>query len=254
MELADDLRRRAQLVREHGWDPYCETWSNHEVIGVEALLDETAVDAALAVWAPMILGAADAEADAVRNYPETRMWFGRVARSAGAHLRAAIGSRDPDEGSAAAAETLQSLSTMDPETTSDKLHVPDDASEYEEALQKIRMRIPEAWGRWISLDRGWYPIIVELDERLAEIDPGYELHQVKEKFAELRYYFHTDREDLWDRMHALVLTAEERAACTCELCGQPGRMHRNKRGWYRTLCSSCADTAEGGYRPTEEGQ
>lgn len=40
--------------------------------------------------------------------------------------------------------------------------------------------------------------MVELDRKLAAIDSGYELHQVKEKFGGLRVYFHTEHGDLWD--------------------------------------------------------
>lgn len=68
------------------------------------------------------------------------------------------------------------------------LHIPSDAGEYAEDLRKILLRIPPRWGRWISCDSGWYPLIVELDKKLAEIFPDYELHQVKEKFGTLRYY------------------------------------------------------------------
>jgi len=68
------------------------------------------------------------------------------------------------------------------------IHVPEDAEEYSDSLKKILSRIPENWGRWISCDRGWYPLIIELDEKLSEICPDYELHQVKEKFGTLRYY------------------------------------------------------------------
>jgi hypothetical protein len=70
----------------------------------------------------------------------------------------------------------------------DEFHVPEDAGEYAEDLGKILKRIPPRWGRWISCDRGWYPLIIELDQKLAEIFPDYELHQVKEKFGTLRYY------------------------------------------------------------------
>lgn len=68
------------------------------------------------------------------------------------------------------------------------IHVPNDAGEYSDGLRRILERIPPRWGRWISCDKGWYPLIIELDQKLAEIFPDYELHQVKEKFSTLRYY------------------------------------------------------------------
>lgn len=71
------------------------------------------------------------------------------------------------------------------------LHIPEDAGEHADGLRRILLRIPDGWGRWISCSRGWYPIVIELDEQLATLFPGYELHQVKEKFGGLRFYWGT---------------------------------------------------------------
>lgn len=68
------------------------------------------------------------------------------------------------------------------------IYVPENAGDHADALRRILERIPERWGRWISCDKGWYPLVIELDCKLAEIFPDYELHQVKEKFGTLRYY------------------------------------------------------------------
>jgi hypothetical protein len=68
------------------------------------------------------------------------------------------------------------------------IHLPEDAGEHSDDLRRILARIPENWGRWISCASGWYPLVIELDQRLSEIYPDYELHQVKEKFGTLRYY------------------------------------------------------------------
>lgn len=70
----------------------------------------------------------------------------------------------------------------------DTIHVPEDAGDHADDLRRILSRIPPRWGRWISCSSGWYPLIIELDKKLAEIFPDYELHQVKEKFGTLRYY------------------------------------------------------------------
>lgn len=67
-------------------------------------------------------------------------------------------------------------------------HVPRDAGEHADGLRQILSRIPDGWGRWISCDKGWYPLIIELDQKLAEIFPDYKVHQVKEKYGTLRYY------------------------------------------------------------------
>lgn len=178
---------------------------------------------------------------------ETEQARYRAARSASEDLRAAVDSGDPNERSAAFGQLMQALSAMHPDKTCDKIHLPDDAEGYEDGLRAIMMRIPDGWGRWISCDKGWYPIITGLDRDLAAIDPDYELHQVKEKYAGLRYYFRAsdfasdaDRQ----RMKVLINEAETRCERTCELCGAPGTQHTNHRCWLKTLCSECA-TAQG---------
>ncbi|MDR0849348.1 MAG: hypothetical protein LBN10_10010 [Propionibacteriaceae bacterium] len=70
----------------------------------------------------------------------------------------------------------------------DSLHVPEDAGEYGESITAILLRIPDSWGRWLSCDAGWYPLITKLDADLAALAPDYVVHQVKEKFGTLRYY------------------------------------------------------------------
>lgn len=80
------------------------------------------------------------------------------------------------------------MNDKDLDTYLNTIHIPEDAGDHADDLRKILSRIPERWGRWISCSRGWYPMIIELDKKLAEIFPDYELHQVKEKFGTLRYY------------------------------------------------------------------
>lgn len=175
----------------------------------------------------------------------------RAAHSAGDEFRDAFVSGDPDERSAAAGQFLQALSQLDPEGTRDKLHVPDDAGEYRDALIAMMLRIPERWGRWIRCSKGWYPLITQLDAELAALDPNYELHQCKEKFATLHYYARTERDDVRDRFKALIRDAEQRSAVLCELCGSHGWPHASRTGWYRrTVCAACASAD--GYEPIGE--
>jgi hypothetical protein len=124
------------------------------------------------------------------------------------------------------------------------LHIPPDAGPYSAALEQILRRIPDDWGRWISHDAGWYPIVASLDERLAAIDADYEVHRVKEKFGTLRYYCRPSGDppaEVWDLFKSLVSEAERASASTCECCGEPGLLHKTT---YRvkTLCATCAET------------
>lgn len=190
---------------------------------------------------------------------------------------------------------------LDPAVVRDALHVPADAGEWAPALERILRRIPDGWGRWISCQAGWYPMLARLDDDISTLLPHYEIHQVKEKLGGLRYYWSlcdralpccdqfrqsnprpkvvggslaeetrpairawddqfrahkTTREHLEfaavddarrralqskvDVANALVRATEEESARTCELCGRAGTL-RVDRGWYRTLCTICAD-------------
>ncbi|MBB1511076.1 hypothetical protein H5399_00415 [Tessaracoccus sp. MC1627] len=122
------------------------------------------------------------------------------------------------------------------------LHVPEDAGAYAEALEGLLRRIPDGWGRWISCDAGWYPLIVDLDAAMAAIWPTYVVQQVKEKFGSLRFYFDAEGLPLEDprhrRLDALLRDAEERSLRTCEVCGADAVLCR-RRGWLKTLCAGC---------------
>lgn len=126
--------------------------------------------------------------------------------------------------------------------TLDALHIPDDAGHYAEGLRAILVRIPEGWGRWISCDRGWYPLICDLDSALAQLDPDYVVHQCKEKFGTLRFYTHSDRfTGIDSEFQRLIDAAEERSAAICELCGARGRPHTRSSAWVKTICAACAE-------------
>lgn len=111
----------------------------------------------------------------------------KATKAAASDLADAITSGDA-EGAEAAMNALAQV-PLNLEAVLDSVHVPEDAGEYAEGLKKVMRRIPPGWGRWISTDKGWYALIVRLDEQLAALAPDYEVHQVKEKFGSLRYYF-----------------------------------------------------------------
>jgi hypothetical protein len=99
-------------------------------------------------------------------------------------------SPDPKEALEAALEeteqkpTLKKLNEM-----LDTVHVPKDAGQYKDILTDVMKRIPPSWGRWISCQKGWYPLIAETHQALVDIFPNYQVHQVKEKYGGLRYYW-----------------------------------------------------------------
>jgi hypothetical protein len=126
------------------------------------------------------------------------------------------------------------------------LHIPPDAREYARAIEMILRRIPDGWGRWLSVDAGWYPLVIAVDNQLARLDPDYQVHQIKEKFGTLRYYIWPSSDnascELLDAMDSITENAEHTSAVICERCGEPGILHHARRAWVKTLCPSCADT------------
>jgi hypothetical protein len=97
-----------------------------------------------------------------------------------------------------------------------------------------------------SVGEGWWPIVEKLDSDLKEIDPDYQVDQVKEKFGGLRYYASYNQE-VSEQARKLIGQAEVQASKTCEWCGNPGDLGGSR--WMKTLCGECLKKYERGYRP-----
>lgn len=142
---------------------------------------------------------------------------------------------------------------VDRGSTLNALHVPADAGPSASALETILRRIPDGWGRWISHDAGWYPIVVGVDQRLSAIDPEYVVHQIKEKFGTLRYYCAPSADEpgpaVLEVFGAIIGEAERASAITCERCSEPGVLHET-RYLVKTLGASCANSL--GYTPVQQ--
>jgi RNA polymerase-binding transcription factor DksA len=95
----------------------------------------------------------------------------------------------------------------------------------------------------ISCGPGWFKLIYDLSEKLeaiAKAQPDDEnrlkAEQVKEKFAQLRFYTNTSSPEI----EALIQAAEDESATICEQCGAPGTI-RNLKGWLRVRCDACLE-------------
>jgi hypothetical protein len=104
--------------------------------------------------------------------------------------------------------------------------------EEESIRDRLSRRVPPRWDG-VTIGDGWLPLVDRLDRALAEIDPDYAIHQVKEKFGGLRYYCSLDGDA---RGAALILEAEEQAWRTCEVCGTTEGVTTDGASWIRTLC------------------
>lgn len=78
-------------------------------------------------------------------------------------------------------------------------------------------------GPGCGIGKGWLKVILELDEKLAYLDSLYQIHQIKEKFGGLRFYFDTKQVgQVRDKMYDLVNEAEHKCEHLCEVCGEEG--------------------------------
>lgn len=89
------------------------------------------------------------------------------------------------------------------------------------------------WG--FEHDDGWFLIIAGLSSKLQSAAdagriPQPVVTQVKQKFAELRFYVSARHPEI----SALVEAARQRSAITCEICGAPGS--RRASNGVKTLC------------------
>ncbi len=132
------------------------------------------------------------------------------------------------------------------------MDVSSDASQhggaYSQALADILRRISPRWGQHIDVEPGWYPLIIEVDRKLSNVDPNYKVQQIKQKFGTLRYYCWPSGDEpsptALVAFETITDEAERVSAAICERCGAAGASLRHQADGLhvRTLCNSCADT------------
>jgi hypothetical protein len=97
---------------------------------------------------------------------------------------------------------------------------------------------------------GWRDLLERACARIRAVvraDGGsFHATQIKEKYGTLRFYWQGALLSEADaRIEEAIALAEARSACTCETCGDKGRLYRSG-GW---LMTRCATHAQG--RPVE---
>lgn len=95
--------------------------------------------------------------------------------------------------------------------------------------------------KYIAIDEGWYKLVLDCHNEIVRIDPEYRIHQIKEKFGSLRYYFELS-ESYWQipkdqRIDLTPVIAKYEAISkeTCEATGRPGVLMQSPNGWFKTL-------------------
>jgi len=106
-----------------------------------------------------------------------------------------------------------------------------------ERLDAMKSRFAPKWPPNIGVGNGWLPLLMDLDDALAQQCPDARYVQIKVKFDQLRVYLTGGN----DAARQLVREAEERAARTCEWCASDdGEPHAKGYGCL-IVCPPCAD-------------
>jgi len=111
-------------------------------------------------------------------------------------------------------------------------------------IEELKKKILPGYWQSVDVDEGWYQLVLDCDRELTQIDPGYQIVQIKQKFGGLRYYFESSPL-LGTRkaMDDVVTKYEAVAAVTCEATGNPGVLMKSEGGWVKTLDPEYASSA-----------
>lgn len=105
----------------------------------------------------------------------------------------------------------------------------------QQEVERLKHKIKPPYHQFVEVDEGWYQLIIDCDKELSEIDPKYDLLQIKEKFGCLRYYFQPSDGGFREKMDAVVNKYEKLASETCEATGGQGVLMKSVGNWYKTL-------------------
>lgn len=95
---------------------------------------------------------------------------------------------------------------------------------------------------YLEIGDGWLPLVYELSSKIepiiqqmnAEVQEECFVAQVKEKYAELRFYMSSSTKEIDD----IIAHYEEVAQKTCEYCGGPGKLDK-RTSWLSIRCEKC---------------
>lgn len=101
-----------------------------------------------------------------------------------------------------------------------------------------------------GIGTGWRKLLEKLIQDLNTLQIAYEILQVKEKFATLRFYASVKSEDKdkIKQFHEIIARAEEASSKICENCGtMDGVTDDAWNGyWLKTLCQPCGELIKSG--------
>jgi hypothetical protein len=89
-------------------------------------------------------------------------------------------------------------------------------------VQRVADRIVPGWWPQLRVGRGWWELVVALDARLSQLDPDYQVTQIRATNGVLQFDVSAAADD---RFLRFVTDAETESARTCEHCGRRGTRH-----------------------------
>jgi hypothetical protein len=101
---------------------------------------------------------------------------------------------------------------------------------------------PEAADGYPNCGEGWRDLLERACVRIETALAGgtFRASQIKEKFASLRFYWHGEvSAAAMAGIDEAIALAKARSACTCEVCGEVGRLYRHG-ATYMTRCATHA--------------
>lgn len=107
---------------------------------------------------------------------------------------------------------------------------------YEDLNNRWKHKFGRQWPASFDIGLGWAEIVDEALTRIENVEPQFEIHQVKSKFGGLRIYTDCDTDP---RVRKVIADAESLAAHTCELCGSTNGVKQVTHNmWITTLCEN----------------
>lgn len=111
-------------------------------------------------------------------------------------------------------------------------------------LFRPRPGVPEAPQGAPECGPGWHDLLDKMCVRIRaaiQADSGtFWFIQIKEKYGTARIYWDgTLFPEASAKVEEAIALAKARSACTCEICGEPGRLYGG--GWLTTRCAAHAE-------------
>jgi hypothetical protein len=102
---------------------------------------------------------------------------------------------------------------------------------------------------------GWVDLVRECHDAVIKEFPDYELHAVKQKWAQLAFHAIPEPGGWghpgFNRLSEIINDFVDRSSEVCERCGKPGELREIRRNRL-TLCDNCELAVESLFNITEE--